>query len=88
MFRIFFSSHGDRTFGKAPKNIQQEIVETLESLAQDKFWYRRVRKLEGSENRYRLRIARWRILFSVSGQELEVMDVFMKKGSEDYRRRM
>ena len=50
MFRISFSLHGDRSFNKAPQDIQQRIIQVLESLADDTFWYRRVKKLQGTEN--------------------------------------
>lgn len=88
MLLIFFSSHGDRAFRGVPDGIQQHIIEELESLAADDLWYRRVRKLHGVESQYRLRIGRWRVLFLLTGNEIEILDVFMKKGKEDYRRRV
>lgn len=87
MFRIFFSSHGTRAFENAPQNVKDEIIQELESVADDVLWYRRVKKLRGSEDRYRLRVGRWRVLFLLEGKDMEVRDVFIKKGSEDYRRR-
>ena len=87
MFHISFSSHGDRSFNKMPQDIQQRIIQALESLADDALWYRRVKKLQGTENQYRLRIGRWRVLFHTDDKEMEILDVFMKKGSEDYHRR-
>lgn len=59
MFRISFSPHGDRAFDRVPQDIQQRIIEVLESLADDTLWYRRVKKLQGTENQYRLRVGRW-----------------------------
>ncbi len=88
MFRIFFSSHGDRAFGGIPEKIRQRIIVELESLAADHLWYRRVRKLHGAENQYRLRVGRWRVLFLLKSSEIEILDVFMKKGKEDYPRRI
>lgn len=88
MFSVSFSSHGNRSFDKAPHNIQQRIIEAIESLVNDTFWYRRVKKLQGTENQYRLRVGRWRVLFMVDDKEIEVLDIFLKKGSEEYRRRI
>lgn len=88
MFRILFSSHGDRALQHSPQEIRQHIVDKLESLATDDFWYRRVKKLQGTENQYRLRVGRWRVLFLLTDNEIEILDVFMKKGKEDYRRRV
>lgn len=86
MFHILFSSHSDRAFQHVPQEIRQHIMDKLESLATDDFWYRRVKKLHGVEDQYRLRIGRWRILFSLTDNKLEILDIFMKKGKEDYRR--
>ena len=88
MLRIFFSSHGTRAFAKAPRNVQERIVKELESLAHNKFWYRQVKKLEGSENRYRLRVNRWRVLFIHQRDEMEIMDVFLRREDSDYRRHL
>jgi hypothetical protein len=38
MFRVFFSSHGERAFGVLSKEVQTSIVEELTRLAQDPFW--------------------------------------------------
>lgn len=87
MFRVVFNSHGERAFGRAPRQVQEVIAKELSNLAADAQWYYRAKKLGGSENRYRLRIGRWRVLFFLRGKEIEVVDIFMKKGREDYRRR-
>ncbi len=87
MLQIFFSSHGDQAFGVLPKEIQERVMEKLKSLAQDPHWYRKVKKLRGTESRYRLRIGRWRILFNLRGSAIEIADIFLKKGRDDYRRR-
>ena len=71
-----------------PQEIQQRIIQALESLANDAFWYRRVKKLQGTENQYRLRVGRWRVLFHIANKEAEILDVFMKKSGADYHRRI
>lgn len=87
MFRIFFSSHGEQAFGALPKDMQGRINDVLGRLAGDPLWHHRVKKLGGSEDRYRLRIGRWRILLKRRNSEFEVMDIFLKTGEQDYRRR-
>lgn len=88
MFRVFFSSHGEQAFGALPREAQERIIKALRRLAADPFWLRRVKKLGGSEDRYRLRAGRWRILFILKGDEIEVADIFLKKGRGDYRKRL
>lgn len=87
MFRVTFSAHGERAFSVLPPEVQHGVNEALRALAGDPLWFRRVRKLGGSENRYRLRLGRWRILFWLRGHEVEVADIFLKKGRGGYRRR-
>ena len=88
MFRISFSSHGDRSFNKMPQDIQQRTIQALESLANDAFWYRRVKKLQGTEDQYRFRTGRWRVLFVFQGDGIEILDIFLRKERSDYRRRL
>lgn len=89
MPRVVFSAHGERAFGSAPRRIQERMVAALAALAEDSLWHRRayVKKLRGSEDRYRLRVGRWRVLCTHQDGTLEVADVFLKKERGDYRRR-
>ena len=45
------------------------------------------KKLEGSRDGHRTHVGRWRILFVLKDGEIDVADIFLKKGSGDYRRR-
>lgn len=87
MFSVIFSSHGERAFGKLSQEDRARIIHVLEDLVSDQLWYRRVKKLQGSEDRYRLRMGRWRVLFMLQDGEIVIMDIFLKKGPEDYHRR-
>lgn len=88
MLRVSFSSHGERAFCALLPDAQQRVIDALSELAKDSQWYLCVKKLRGSENRYRLRVGRWRVLFWQSGSSIEVADIFMKKSKSDYRKRM
>lgn len=88
MLRISFSSHGERAFSTLLPDVQQRVVDALFELAKDTQWYLRVKKLGGSENRYRLRVGRWRVLFWQNGNSIEVADIFMKKSKSDYQKRI
>lgn len=46
------------------------------------------KKLEDSPNGYRTRVRRWRILFILKNGEVNVADIFIKKGRGDYRKRI
>ena len=88
MLRVIFSSHAEQALAALPREAQGRVVSALERLATNPFWFSHVKKLGGSEDRYRLRADRWRVLFILKGQELGVADIFLKKGRGDYRKRL
>lgn len=45
------------------------------------------KKLGGVSDGYRTRVGGWRILFIFKDREIDVADIFLKKGRGDYRRR-
>jgi len=47
-------------------------------------------KIEGTQRGYRFRVGRWRILFILFSAEkrIEIVDIFLKKRREDYRKRI
>ena len=60
----------------------------LEDLSYNPLWYRRVKKLGGNESRYRFRVGRWRVLFTLTANKIQIYDIFLKKGRDDYHRRI
>ncbi len=92
MYKIIFKPRAEKIFVKLDKKIQQQIVIEVEKLAQNPFAKNNVKKISGTECGYRLRVSRWRILYSlyIDKNLIEVIDIFMKKGKEDYflRRRL
>lgn len=87
--RIVFWSHAERAFGKLRKPEQQLVWDKLRVFANSPFDSPNLKKLRGFQNRYRLRIGRWRVLLAIifDEQKIEIADIFMEKGNEDYRRR-
>ncbi|KKW20996.1 MAG: hypothetical protein UY64_C0032G0004 [Parcubacteria group bacterium GW2011_GWA1_51_12] len=70
----------------APKDYRLKLNEALDILQQGLF-PQHTKKLGGATNGFRTRIGRWRILFTLKSGEIEIADIFMKKGRGDYRRR-
>ncbi|MBU4332508.1 type II toxin-antitoxin system RelE/ParE family toxin [Patescibacteria group bacterium] len=86
MYKVVFKSRAEKIFGKLDRKIQQQIVVEIEKLAQDPFLKSNVKKISGTEYGYRLRIGRWRVLFSLYADKnlVEVIDIFMEKSKKDY----
>jgi len=89
MFKVTITSRAEREFAKLPKNLKQRFVKEFEKLAVNPLKHPQIKKLLNTEFGYRLRIGRWRILFSLFAKEkrIEIIDIFLKKGRQDYFRK-
>jgi len=89
MYRVVLKTRAERQFAKLPQSMQQRCYAAFQALSQDPFVLPHLKKLSQTENGYRLRIGRWRILFTLFVREkrIEVIDIFLKKGSSDYAKR-
>lgn len=89
MFRVYFASRADKELAELPQELKQRIYNELKVLSENPFLHPQVRKVEGTKFGYRLRIGRWRILFALFSKEkrIEIVDIFLKKGKEDYNKR-
>lgn len=72
---IDHSSHKDK----------MRIFEAIEFLRYGKF-PSHTKKLIDSINGYRTRVGCWRILFIASDNAIDIVDIFLRKESSDYRR--
>lgn len=91
MHEIVFWKRFVRAMKKIDAESRIEIVTAIEELARDPFDNRNVKALAGTnEPYYRLRVDRWRVVYLIVRDDrvIEVVDVFMKKSSADYRKRL
>lgn len=89
MFKVIIKPRAEREFKDLPRELKERIYKELRKLSSDPFSHPQVKKISGTERGYRLRVGRWRILFALFSQEkrIEVVDIFLKKGREDYLKR-
>lgn len=88
MYEVVFSSRFERTFKKLDKLTQQIILDAVAVLARNPFDTAQIKKIVGvKQNAFRLRVGRWRILYIVltKQERLEVVDLFIRRGRDDYR---
>lgn len=90
-FRVYFKTSAEKIFSDLSSELQQSVAEALFKLAENPFSRdQNVKKISGATDAYRIRVGRWRILYTIyeKKKEIEVIDIFLKKGKEDYERRL
>lgn len=89
MFQIYFRPKALQVLERSNRKIQIKINSALDDLKIGSFKNHNIKKIKGVSFGYRLRIGRWRILFAlfVKQRKIEVVDIFIKKGKEDYFKR-
>ncbi len=90
MLKIYFRKRAFKDFAKLDKEYQLRISAALDEISRGKFLGQNVEKIQGTEFGYRLRVGRWRALFALSfdKKQIEIVDIFLKKGRQDYKRRI
>jgi len=86
MTKIFLRPSAIAGLAAAPERHRLQIKAAIDALERGSF-PSHTEKLEGTSKGYRTRVGRWRILFVFRNGEIDVADIFMKKGRSDYRRR-
>ena len=89
MFRVVIAPRAEKEFGRLPKRLRQKFFNEFEKLSKAPFTHPNVKKIRDTEFGYRLRIGRWRILFALFSKEkrIEIVDIFLKRGRENYIKR-
>jgi len=90
MFELYFRPFALKALGKIRREDQLKINRGLDALKQGQFYSLDIKKVQGTKFGYRLRIGRWRILFAMFSvkKRIEIVDIFLKKGKQDYFKRM
>ena len=83
-YEIEISRTADRQLRKLPRNDQQRLARTILTLAVDPL-PRGARKLSGYDDVYRIRVGRYRILYSVSTTALIVIVLKVGHCKDVYR---
>ena len=81
-------SRAEKNFLKFSKVIQEQVWRAFDELEKDPL-NQKVKKLRNSKRGYRMRVGKYRILFTFLKKEKEVhvVDIFMKKSPNDYLQR-
>jgi len=81
-FRVLLSETAVRQLRKLPADVRKRMANGLRVLEEDPFRARPkadIRILEGTEPRkYRIRVGDYRAVYSVAGDEVKVIEVFVR----------
>ena len=83
-YRIEISRTAEKQLGKLPRLDQMRVVTVIRGLADDPL-PKGSRKLTGYEDVFRIRVGRYRILYSISGKELVIIVLKIGHRKDIYR---
>jgi mRNA interferase RelE/StbE len=83
--RIEFTPRAERDFKSLSRSIRGRIARRIESLAQNPY-PQGIKKIEGEDEFYRLRVGDYRILYQVKKKVLLVLVVGIGRRRDIYRR--
>lgn len=86
MAEVFFRQRAIKGFKSASAQEKSKIKSVVEILRKSSF-PPHTKKLGGHDSGYRIRIGKWRMLFVLNHNEIDIVDIFIKKGESDYQRR-
>ncbi len=89
MFKLDFREKALKILSRIQRGYQLKINSVLDDLKLGRFTVLDIKRIEGTKYGHRLRVGRWRVLFSLFSNEkrIEIVDIFLKKGKEDYEKR-
>ena len=90
-YKVSIKSSAQKTFLHLSKEFQQELIDAFLKLSLNPYIRDlSIKKLSGFKDAYRMRIGRWRVLYNVNDKKfiIEIIDIFIHKEENDYRRRL
>jgi mRNA interferase RelE/StbE len=84
-YRIEFAPRAERDFKALDGSIRGRIARRIQSLAENPY-PQGIKKIEGEDALYRLRVGDYRILYQVHGQRLVILVVGIGHRRDIYRR--
>jgi len=89
MFYLAFREKTLKILARVNREQQLKINAALDVLKLEKLSLLDIKKIEGTQHGYRLRVGRWRILISLfpRTKRVEIVDIFIKTGAKNYQKR-
>lgn len=87
MYKIEFSNKASKSLGKITKIYQDLILEKIAELANNPYENSNVKALKGVHKTYRLRVADYRILFTIDNGELVILVIDIDHRGKIYKKK-
>lgn len=86
MTRVFFRPRAIAGFARATGTERIKFNAAVDVLKRGRL-PPHTKKLGGMMNGYRIRVGRWRVVLVLKNGDIDIADIFMKKGRGNYQRR-
>lgn len=84
-YSIIFKRQAIKQMGEIPKKLRDTINEKIVQLAKSPRTNQEVKKLQGEEGLYRLRVGDYRVVYQLIDDELVILVVKVKHRKDVYR---
>lgn len=87
MYQVEFTRLATKSLQKIALVYQKAILEKIEALAQAPYSYPNVKALKGVENTYRLRVADYRVVYTINDGQLVILIIDIDHRGNIYKKR-
>ncbi|MEK7673891.1 MAG: hypothetical protein AAB371_01685 [Patescibacteria group bacterium] len=90
MYNVLIRSRAEKQFAKLSKDKQIVLFKIFQQLSENPFGIFHLKKLEGTDDGYRIVVGKLRILLLIMNRDkyIEIIDIFRRKEASDYKRRL
>ncbi len=86
MYRIEFSNKSIKSLKKIPSAYRKLIIEKIENLATNPYEETNVKALKGITDTFRLRVAKYRIIFTIQDNQLIIFIIDIDHRKNIYKK--
>ncbi len=86
MYKTEFSSKAIKSLKKIPSTYQKLILEKVESLSVNPYQSANVKALKGVVDTFRLRVAKYRVVFTIQDNELIIFIIDIDHRKDIYKK--
>ncbi|MFO1433778.1 MAG: type II toxin-antitoxin system RelE/ParE family toxin [Candidatus Competibacteraceae bacterium] len=85
-YTVILNAAARKALAKLSTKVRERILRALIFLEKDPYHSANIKKLEGLDNAYRLRVGDYRVLYEIQGERLVVLVIRIAHRREAYRR--
>ncbi len=86
MYKTEFSGKAVKSLKKIPTTYQKLILEKIESLSENPYQSANIKALKGVADTFRLRVAKYRVVFTIQDNELIIFIIDIDHRKDIYKK--